>query len=66
MSPGQNEFVAECKAMQMSPSKQRNGELIEWDDVVKRITEDGFREDFLEGGEKKKILVFLYGREYFK
>jgi hypothetical protein len=22
--------------------------------------------DFLEGGEKKKILVFLYGREYFK
>ena len=61
-----SEHVVECKAMHMSPPKNLDGEFAEWDDVVERITEDGFHEDFLEGGEKKKILIFLYGRDYFK
>jgi hypothetical protein len=67
-TPGQTELQAKCAGMlpPMSPPKNSSGELAELGDVVRRITEDGFLEDYKKGGENMKILIFLYGREYFK
>jgi hypothetical protein len=67
---GQNKLVKMCEEMKMSPPRTLEGNLAEWEDIVERIQKDGFYEYFLFGCQNcevnRKILVFLYGREYFK
>jgi hypothetical protein len=67
-TPGQAALEAKCAGMlvPMSPPRKHDGQLADLDDIVTRIGDDGFIEDYNNSGENMKILIFLFGREYFK
>lgn len=50
----------------MSPPKTQNGDILEEPIVLERIRNDGFTAEMNSSTEKKKLLYFLYGREYYQ
>jgi hypothetical protein len=67
MTPGQTTLARRCVELGMSPPKRRDQTIAEMDDVLERIKADCFQfENDNNDHDNEKILMFLYGRDFFR
>ena len=63
LTPGQARMKSECRRLNMSPPQQEDGRIADLNNIEARVFADGFGQH-LQDQDNKKILIFLYGREY--
>jgi hypothetical protein len=66
MASGGVNFLALCRALQISPLKNEGGFFPEEEEIRNCIHQDGLQHLFGADHGARKLLVFLYGRDFKK